>query len=141
MKMKSEIRERVPAVSTVVAAVACTAHSTTPGETIPNFPELCRRGVRIYHKQVCDHAQEGQADGNFLAGRSLRSEDALEKPGLHHNRGADFGVGHWGQYLAVFRRERSVAESAALSSAGQVDIGIYQDCHFSAEFRHLSEFP
>src|ERR1700682_5278486 len=65
MNVKSEKRERTPAVSAVVVAVACTAHSTTPEQPGRSFRERRRPGSRINFRQVCDSDQEGKSMGTF----------------------------------------------------------------------------
>src|SRR5258708_36455677 len=45
--MKLETREWVPVASTVVAAVACTAHSTTPVQQATNFPGTAQAALGL----------------------------------------------------------------------------------------------
>ncbi len=64
--MKLETREWVPVASTVVAAVACTAHSTTPVQQAPNFPGTAQaRGSYQSTSRSATGAQEGKPMETF----------------------------------------------------------------------------
>src|SRR5258708_2974828 len=66
MNVRLETRDRDPAVSTVVAAVACTGHSTTPRQTTPNFHGTARsRSSYQSTRRSATSAQEGKPMETF----------------------------------------------------------------------------